>query len=1557
MDTTRLNYKAIIRENNTSSNLSLRMDRFWATLILVYILNFSKLLDGEVLHITVLTIGHTAIETTNNVQYQCYSSEPDRDASLSFGRSAPITTNIQPPRDEDHSTVYQFVRVVRFHQDDRWLSDGFGPFFCEASKLDREVTRITTFFQRNDAKFRSSEGIFTKTVNVLDVGVIIPIEARYPPDASGNAITWRKDGSDILTQFEGQAQISFPNPIQISDRGIYEIYYDGERSQNRGGIYRLIVRECPAGKWGPPQCYGICDNCYNGGVCDDKSGLCICPNNFKGDNCLHVCRDDGGNRFGLNCEFQCSYNTDGRTRCHGKLFCLPDPYGCSCDVGAHGPECNTPCSAGRYGPGCSQMCHCAGGASCNIFSGTCRAGCQSGWSGNNCQIPDVCKDGYYGSQCIDKCHCLNNLPCNKRTGQCLWMKCDIGYHVRSGRVKCDVLPVLENAPTIVSISPTTVGLEWDPWSAEDHLGVTNLIGYDVFVKKEGDDWGKDQRVNRFATSATVIDLVPDTEYSFSVAAVREGDGGTGPLSHPLIGPTTLCIEPSASPTGLQVEASRPKELQVIWEHVPIESVNCRSGVTFYKIYYSPSGSPASNSSMVSSDVNNYTITGLDTFLEYTIQISAWNKDKESKKRTERVGKTLEEVAPAPINVTVPRSTPSSFTVTWATPLPSNLNGNIQKYKVRYQQTDPSVEGVHNMEDIMMNLIRGEYTVTDLPAETNYSVQIQTVNGAGSSNWSEPVNAKTVYSGGYVPSIELLIWCVVAFLGILLVFIIVIVIVRRRGNRTCRGQATATAKQTDFSTVTYEVEETDNTYNEVSYDGLSVNHAYKEDLPLVTRPSSKQPIKPSLKPEKSKGSPITMVTSLLPACPERLDKKEVSSPKPNPFVLCEKEKFRNMGNDDVNIDMRKKIETPVQSRRQENIVSPEVMWDRTRIQENLGKGGTEEGDTGDIYQDVTIPAMVSVSELEIYIKRKTNGKINELANEFDLISAEQLHPWNVASKEKNKAKNRFRNILAYDHSRVVLKKVDGDPHSDYYNANYINDFRGERTFIASQAPNTASLTAFWRMIWQENVATIVMLTKLMEAGKDRCRQYWPKNPGTVEVIGDFSLTLMEVEQFSDHTVRTVIVKMAEQGVDVGGVEERRTITQYHYTSWPDMGVPEYYTTLISFSKSVKQHHKRVQSTGRTSPLLVHCCAGVGRTGTFLCLYNMLDMMKEECGVDIFGFISRMRDNRFKMVQKKGQYVFLYNALLEAYLSGDTEIPAVKFREVMDTAQSGISATKRESIHLEFETLRKVNPSPPTNSFRSGRASSNQRKNRFPDVLPLESNRPYLLCRGLEDSTDYINASFINTFLKRNVLLATQSPLPNTVVDLWRLVIDRKCPVIVMLNELDGESCVQYWPEEESIAFGPLEVTALESGLSTVNFVKRKFGVTSDTGQCINVEQFQMRGWGLSNDKPDSPLSLIKLIEAVEGSIEKAESKGPAIVHCINGIGRSGVFCALWSVFEKLRKEDNVDIFQAVQRLRSNRPRMVESLEQYELCHEVVNEYLHQFEEYANVDTIDDQLPSI
>ncbi|XP_063962738.1 angiopoietin-1 receptor-like isoform X2 [Lytechinus pictus] len=858
-------------------------------------------IKGEVVHITVLTIGYTAIETSSNVQYQCYRSEPDENATLSFGRSAPITTDTPPPSATNHPSDGDVLLVKFSEHGDTWHTAGFGPFYCEAAKDARDVTRVTTFFQRSDAKFIPSDGVFTKAVYVNDTGVVISMNNRYQPDDNGNVITWRKDGGDVLTQFEGQTSINFPNPIEISDQGIYEIYYHGERYQNRGGIYRLIVRECPAGRWGPPECYGICDNCYNGGVCDDKSGLCICPNNFMGDNCLNICSNTHGNRFGLECEYRCSYRDDNVPYCRGNLFCLPNPYGCSCDVGSRGLACDS-------------------------------GGCQSSWSGNNCQIPDICEAGYYGSQCIDQCHCMDDVSCDKTTGACP-QKCALGYSVRDGQENCQeceggtfgldclqqchcaqeaceiqrglcngqcldgwiepycqrisrydvvrvnpyqpsiitcyaegiplpdassvdlrrridtntynttgitkrsssvvgseravlfdienvyppedgdyvcgliienqfystsitkatyVLPVISTAPSIVSSTLTTVSLRWNAWTAGEDIGDPPLIGYDVFVRKGG-DWELDQRVADSSTSATVSNLTPDTDYMFRVAAVREGEGGIGPWS-PWIYAITLCTAPRSPPAGIQVTANDPKELEVTWEFISLESANCRSGVTHYMIYYALSRSSSTNSRIVPNDTSSYTITGLGTYLDYTIQISASNKDEESDKSSEIIGRTLEEVAPAPINVAIPRSTKISFTVSWSTPLPSNVNGRIQMYTIRYKQSDQGDDGDYIMENALTDAFEAEHTVTNLLYGINYTVQVQTVNGAGSSKWSYPVRAKTILTGHHCNGAQVGTVIAGVSLIIIIIFLIIINVVTYRRARL-RHPVTASSKNT------------------------------------------------------------------------------------------------------------------------------------------------------------------------------------------------------------------------------------------------------------------------------------------------------------------------------------------------------------------------------------------------------------------------------------------------------------------------------------------------------------------------------------------------------------------------------------------------------------------------------------------------------------------------------------------------------------------------------------------------------------------------------------------
>ncbi|XP_072173396.1 receptor-type tyrosine-protein phosphatase T-like [Diadema setosum] len=597
----------------------------------------------------------------------------------------------------------------------------------------------------------------------------------------------------------------------------------------------------------------------------------------------------------------------------------------------------------------------------------------------------------------------------------------------------------------------------------------------------------------------------------------------------------------------------------------------------------------------------------------------------------------------------------------------------------------------------------------------------------------------------------------------------------------------------------------------------------------------------------------------------------------------------------------------------------------------------------VYQDIS--SSIPVDKLQAYIKSKKADYGNGLIQEYHMLKSSQLHSWDVASKKQNKSKNRSKNIVAYDHSRVVLQSTGGDPHLDYYNANYIHNYRGEKVIIASQAPNKASLTDFWRMIWQENVETIVMVTNLTENGKEECKQYWPQESLSIN-IGKLSISSYKEHTYSDRVIRELVVQKGRDG-------EKRTVTQFHYLSWPDMGVPEYYTTLLDFVEAVLHHHATMSPADRARPMLVHCSAGAGRTGTFLTLYNMLCMMRETGKVDIFGFVNEMRENRIEMIQTQDQYVFIYNALLEVYSSCQTNIPVSQFKKKLETLNRMDPKTKKTNIQLEYELLDSLAPVPPSNAFRGGKMPQNKNKNRFQDILPLETRRPCLASEGLEDSTDYINASFMNTFTEKNVFVATQAPLPNTVVDMWRLVFDLKCPVIVMLNELDtaDKTCAQYWPNVGTLQLGSLNIERVGSS-SAPHFDCDIFTVSSK-GESMTVTQFRLYGWSAASNKLRSPMSLIHLVKAVQKEVKTAHTSGPVIVHCINGVGRSGVFCALWSVIDKCQRDSAVDIFHAVQVLRANRPNMVESLEQYKLCYDAMSRYLQQektYIVYMNVDTI-------
>ncbi|XP_070586181.1 receptor-type tyrosine-protein phosphatase H isoform X2 [Erythrolamprus reginae] len=245
---------------------------------------------------------------------------------------------------------------------------------------------------------------------------------------------------------------------------------------------------------------------------------------------------------------------------------------------------------------------------------------------------------------------------------------------------------------------------------------------------------------------------------------------------------------------------------------------------------------------------------------------------------------------------------------------------------------------------------------------------------------------------------------------------------------------------------------------------------------------------------------------------------------------------------------------------------------------------------------------------------------------------------VAQQQENQAKNRYSNVLPYDHARVQLTLNQGDSYSDYINASYMPGHKKEKEFIAAQGPLPATLHDFWRMIWEQRVSTIVMLTNCVENGRVKCEHYWPLDY-TPCTYGDITVSVIAETILSDWTVHDFCIKQMI-------MSEVRHARHYHYTSWPDHGVPQSTDTILRFRDLVKEDLDKMKDNG---PILVHCSAGVGRTGTFISLVSLLCQAQDQGEIGVFSFVEKLRRNRPLMIQNEDQYVFLHHCLLDGIQS--------------------------------------------------------------------------------------------------------------------------------------------------------------------------------------------------------------------------------------------------------------------------------------------------------------------
>ncbi|GAB1604726.1 receptor-type tyrosine-protein phosphatase C-like [Argonauta hians] len=278
------------------------------------------------------------------------------------------------------------------------------------------------------------------------------------------------------------------------------------------------------------------------------------------------------------------------------------------------------------------------------------------------------------------------------------------------------------------------------------------------------------------------------------------------------------------------------------------------------------------------------------------------------------------------------------------------------------------------------------------------------------------------------------------------------------------------------------------------------------------------------------------------------------------------------------------------------------------------------------------------EQRIFINDYTTlGKVNPfiLTEETNLDSSKRFLPCSEAQKLGNKKKNRFLNILPFDHSRVKIEFIDDDPYSDYINANYINGYNQEKEYIACQGPLINTVDDFWRMVWKENINLIVMLTLCKEKGKAKCYPYWPKKEKLKVITRDI---LLETDTIKTHEYYT------ESDIIVNLDDEIRTVKHLHFLNWPDFTASIDPTVLINFITTIRSHITQ-------TPILIHCSAGVGRTGTLIAIDYMLQYVRDhniDDDIDIFSFVYQMRENRSQMVQNQGQYLLINNCTRKAIM---------------------------------------------------------------------------------------------------------------------------------------------------------------------------------------------------------------------------------------------------------------------------------------------------------------------
>ncbi|XP_037707515.1 tyrosine-protein phosphatase 99A isoform X2 [Drosophila subpulchrella] len=563
----------------------------------------------------------------------------------------------------------------------------------------------------------------------------------------------------------------------------------------------------------------------------------------------------------------------------------------------------------------------------------------------------------------------------------------------------------------------------------------------------------------------------------------------------------------------------------------------------------------------------------------------------------------------------------------------------------------------------------------------------------------------------------------------------------------------------------------------------------------------------------------------------------------------------------------------------------------------------------------IRAAVPVNEFSKHVASlHADGDIG-FSREYEAIQNECISddlPCEHSQHPENKRKNRYLNITAYDHSRVHLHPTPGQKKNlDYINANFIDGYQKGHAFIGTQGPLPDTFDCFWRMIWEQRVAIIVMITNLVERGRRKCDMYWPKDG--VETYGVIQVKLIEEEVMSTYTVRTLQIKHLKLKKKKQCNTEK-LVYQYHYTNWPDHGTPDHPLPVLNFVKK-----SSAANPADAGPIVVHCSAGVGRTGTYIVLDAMLKQIQQKSIVNVFGFLRHIRAQRNFLVQTEEQYIFLHDALVEAIASGETNLMAEQVEEL-----------KNCTPYLEQQYKNIIQFQPKDIHIASAMKQVNSIKNRGA-IFPIEGSRVHLTPKPGEDGSDYINASWLHGFRRLRDFIVTQHPMAHTIKDFWQMVWDHNAQTVVLLSSLDDINFAQFWPDEATpIESDHYRVKYLNK-TNKSDYVSRDFVIQSIQDDYeLTVKMLHCPSW----PEMSNPNSIYDFIVDVHKRCNDYRN-GPIVIVDRYGGAQACTFCAISSLAIEMEYCSTANVYQYAKLYHNKRPGVWTSSEDIRVIYNILS----------------------